>query len=196
MFKTNYIILSNYTNILYECCTEYRLWRWLENINLIQPLKMYNINKELSIVHHLGESNYDILNKKAVFMPIAFQFRKIFEKDDKLQKTLLRQNELLANSSGIISNFIQGKLWKAKIKNFQNKIVIPYFLYIDGFEINNSLGSPSTTQSVTAIYLSFPTSYFHLNLNEIFLIGFINYNDLKNYGNNTCLSYVINELKD
>jgi len=38
----------------------------------------------------------------------------------------------------------------------KNKIVIPYFMYIDDFEINNPLGSHASVHSVSAIYDGFP----------------------------------------
>lgn len=67
-------------------------------------------------------------------------------------------NQLIdyTNKFGSITNFVQGKLWKEKISEYEGKIVFPYFLYVDDFEINNPLGSHASFQSIADFYYSFP----------------------------------------
>ncbi|KAF0712429.1 Uncharacterized protein FWK35_00025978 [Aphis craccivora] len=43
------------------------------------------------------------------------------------------------------SQFFKFHLWKHKISQHSDKIIIPYFLYFDDFEINNPLGSHSSS---------------------------------------------------
>lgn len=50
-----------------------------------------------------------------------------------------------------MTNFVQDDLWKNKIKNHGDKLVFPYFLYIDDL-VNNPLGSHATCQTVSATY--------------------------------------------
>lgn len=82
--------------------------------------------------------------------------KKYFEHGDNLK---IQMNEIqkfqLSNDSNT-SNFIQGNLWQQKISNYsQEKIFIPYFLYIDDVEINKPLRSHSMVQKMSAIYLVF-----------------------------------------
>ncbi|KAF0764466.1 zinc finger MYM-type protein 1-like [Aphis craccivora] len=83
---------------------------------------------------------------------------------------------------------------KKKITQFDGKIVFPYFLYIDDFEINNPLRSHATYQSIAAIYYSFPLVENNSKLSNIFLAALIKSADLKEFGNDPCLLQLINEI--
>jgi len=103
--------------------------------------------------------------------------------------------KLQLNNDSDISNFIQGNLWRQKISNHcQEKIFIPYFLYIDDAEINNPLGSHSMVQQMSAIYYSFPLSDNSSKLKNIFLAALIKSIDLKEFGNDLCMQSLINEI--
>ena len=56
--------------------------------------------------------------------------------------------------NGVISDFIQGKLWKQKLQNYLGKFVIPLFLYFDDFKVNNPLGSHAGIHKLEALYYS------------------------------------------
>lgn len=98
------------------------------------------------------------------------------------------------NKFGPISNFVQGKLWKEKVSRYEGKIVLPYFLYVDDFEINNPSGSHATFQSVAAFYYSFPLAQNNSKLSNIFLAALIKSTYIKNFGNDASLKILINEL--
>jgi len=70
-------------------------------------------------------------------------------------------------------------LWKHKISQHSDKIIIPYFLYFDDFEINNPLGSHSS--SILGVYYCFPSIpfYLRLNLQNIFIAALFNIKDVK-----------------
>lgn len=92
-------------------------------------------------------------------------------------------------------NFFQGKLWKQKISKYNSdQIIIPFFLYIGKFEINNPLGSHATFQSVSAIYYNFPLAENCSKLSNIFLASLLKHVDLKSFGNDKCLQSFINEI--
>lgn len=105
-------------------------------------------------------------------MPIKFQMKKYFELNNNLITVIKRYDDLIdhsvSNTNRSMSNFIQGSLWKEKITSFQNKIVIPFFMYIDDVEINNPLGSKSMCHSITAVYYSFPIVEQISKLHNIF----------------------------
>ncbi|XP_022164770.1 uncharacterized protein LOC111029861, partial [Myzus persicae] len=111
---------------------------------------------------------------------------------NKGELSLDRINNL--NSSNSLKNFIQGDLWKTKLVNFSDKIVFPYFLFIDDLEINNPLGSHSTFQAVSAVYYSFPLLENNSKLTNIFLAAIIKSVDMKEYGNESCLKSLIDVL--
>ncbi|KYM96683.1 hypothetical protein ALC62_12647 [Cyphomyrmex costatus] len=127
-------------------------------------------------------------------MPLRFQFRKIFEKEGLLKRTL--NNIDFLQKCPIFTNFVQGKLWKQKTKLYPNKTVMPYFLYIDDVEINNPLGSHSKVHSICNIYYSFPCFPMdESKLENVFLAAVIKSIDVKNHGNDKCFESLINELK-
>lgn len=64
-------------------------------------------------------------------------------------------NYPVADENCSMTNFIQGSLWKEKIALYHNKIILPFFIYIDNFEIKNPLGSKSIQCSISAVYYSF-----------------------------------------
>lgn len=57
----------------------------------------------------------------------------------------------------MLINFVQGSLWKSKVQLYPGKILIPYFIYIDDFELNNPLGTHTKVHSICGIYYSFPS---------------------------------------
>lgn len=91
-------------------------------------------------------------------------------------------------------HFIQGKLWRQKVLNYPNKIAIPFFLYIDDVEINNPLGSLSTTQLMSAINYSFSMLNTTSKRTNIFLAGLLKSKDVKNFGNDMCFKQLVDEI--
>jgi hypothetical protein len=83
---------------------------------------------------------------------------------------------------------------RKKITQFEGKIVFPYFIYIDDFEINNLLGSHATYQLIAAIYYSFLLVENNSKQSNIFLAALIKSADLKEFGNDLCLLQLINEI--
>lgn len=111
--------------------------KWLANNNLYSNIHQFTINNEINLVSTLDETNYSEQATKGILMPIDFQFKSFFEHNDNLLKTLTHYNYLKKTSDGTdLAHFIQGCLWKEKIFPYNNKLVIPYFLYIDDFEVN------------------------------------------------------------
>jgi len=66
-------------------------------------------------------------------------------------------------------------------------------MYIDDFELNNSLGSHASFHSLSEIYYSFPLSD-QLKLSNIHLAALIKTVDMKDFGNDLCLQKLIQEL--
>jgi len=92
-----------------------------------------------------------------------------------------------------LAHFIQESLLKEKIIPYNNKIVIPYFLYIDDFEVKNPLSSHSSCHCICAIYHSFPLSD-QSKLTNIFITALLKSVGVKNVGDDLCLKQLINQL--
>ncbi|KAE9522645.1 hypothetical protein AGLY_016950 [Aphis glycines] len=200
-FSQNPLLLSSFHTLISAistpfklCSSEYLLNKWLTNNNLFTSVNQFTIHNEINLVSTLGETNYNEQITKGILMPIQFQFKSFFENDNNLNKTLTHYQYLKNNSDDtILTHFIQGALWKEKMSHYHNKIVIPYFLYIDDFEVNNPLSSHSSCHSICAIYYSFPLSD-QSKLSNIFVAALLKSIDIKNLGNDQCLKQLINEL--
>lgn len=179
------------------CKTDYRLTGWLIKNDYLHSITQITIHDEISEVFLNGEVTHEENKIKGVILPLRFQFKKVFEKEYFLKSHLDYMDELYKAhvNSSTISNFIQGKLWKKKISLYKHESVIPYFLYIDDLEINNPLGSHAGVHSVANIYYSFPCSNNTSKLENIFLAAIIKSSDLKDFGNDTCLLSLVEELK-
>lgn len=175
------------------CSTEYRLNKWLIDNKLLSNVQHININNELCAVNHVGDIYYNEKITKGTLLPLKLQFKQFFENSNNFKIIYGRLLSLKA-SENVLSNFVQGKLCEKKITQFEGKIVFPYFLYIDDFEINNPLGSHATYQSIAAIYYSFPLVENNSKLSNIFLAALIKSTDLKEFGNDPCSLQLINEI--
>jgi len=62
-----------------------------------------------------------------------------FEIPSILSRTLAYVEYLKNAGEIIITNFIQGELWKEKSNSMSDKIVLPLFLYYDDYKTNDTL---------------------------------------------------------
>lgn len=160
---------------------------------LLSNIQQININNELCAVNHGGEIYYNEKITKGTLLPLKLQFKQFFENSNDFKMMYDRLLSLKA-SGNVLSNFVQGKLWGKKVTQFEEKIVFPYFIYIDDFEINNPLGSHDTYQTIAATYYSFPLLENNSKLSNIFLAALIKSADLKEFGNDSFLLQLINEI--
>jgi len=190
-------VISSISDPFKYCKTEHVLNNWLATNDLSDKLQQVTINNEIQLVSHNGETMYDELSIKGISMPLKFQIKKYFEQNNNLDFAHKRYDNLInssvSNENYNLSNFVQGSLWK-KILSFQNKLVMPFFIYIDDYEINNPLGSKSMCHSISAVYYSFPLIEQSSKLTHIFLAALLKSKDLKSFGNDLCLKKLIEDL--
>lgn len=106
----------------------------------------------------------------SMLMPIAFQLKSFLELPDIF-------SQILTNTANIqrqpkLNHFINGKLWKEKLKNFtNNEIVIPYHFYVDGAQLNNPLGPHISKGEENFNYIILPTipAEYQSRLHNIFV---------------------------
>lgn len=156
-------------------------------------VQQININNELCAVNHGGEIYYNEKVTKGTLLPLKLQFKQFFENSNNFKIMYDRLLSLKASGSSSFK-FCPRKIVGKKITQFEGKIMFPYFIYIDDFEINNPLGSHATYQSIAAIYYSFPLVENNSKLSNIFLAALIKSADLKEFGNDPCLLQLINEI--
>ncbi|XP_060854891.1 uncharacterized protein LOC132932521 [Metopolophium dirhodum] len=124
-------------------------------------------------------------------------FRQFFEVPN-VYNTFLKYSETIIEANdNLIHNFIQSQMWRDKIL-LSDKILIPFFLYFDDFETNNSLGSHAGIQKLGAIYVSLPgcPPEFASKLENIFMVLLFNTTDKKLVGNRELFKHIILEIND
>lgn len=189
-------VIKLFANPFDYCKSEHMLIENLIKNDMAARIPQFTINAETQACLLGGELKIDDSTSKGLIYPLSFYFRKIFEKEDVLRDCLFEIQKLENSFSGdCISHFVQGQLWKEKKINIPNKILIPYFIHCDDLEINNCLGSHAGVHSLAAIYYSFPLSENISQLTNIFLAGVIKTKDTKEFGNDSCLYKLIDEIK-
>ncbi|XP_075168245.1 uncharacterized protein LOC142240420 [Haematobia irritans] len=187
-------IVSFCENPFQDIDSEYKFIKMLTKLDLYKIPQIINIDSSISNVVFKNAHSLVSVDSKGILFPIKFQIKKFFEIDSVFEAIIENTKRLLQKD--VLANFCNGSLWKKKITNFGNKIVIPYLLYFDDFEINNPLGSHSS--SILGVYYSFPTSpeFLKFKLNNIFIGALFNSVDVKNFGNSKCFFKLIEILND
>ncbi|XP_033229751.1 uncharacterized protein LOC117181299 [Belonocnema kinseyi] len=134
----------------------------------------------------------------ATHIPLRLTLKKFFELPGIFTTVLNHVNQLKCDDS-VLSNFVQGNLWRKKsaLYEAEGKTVLPLFLGIDDLEINNALGSHTGVSQVGAVYVSTPClpPEFYAQLNNIFL-NFLYYSQDRKLpnGNFEVFKNVVSEL--
>ncbi|XP_037929598.1 uncharacterized protein LOC119664116 [Teleopsis dalmanni] len=79
-------------------------------------------------------------------LPLHDTMKKILEKDNYLSEMLAEIKK--PKDSHNFTNIVQSSLWKKKCELYPEKVLIPYFLFIDDLELNNPLGSHASKDSI------------------------------------------------
>lgn len=138
--------------------TEWKFDRALSEHNLIVPFDRCLMSEDIPLHPNTPCVYEDTQNEEAtsILMPISFQIRKFLELPGVFKKML--DNVANIKRNGKLNHFINGSLWKEKMKNFdKNQIVIPYHYYSDGAQLNHPLGPHIRKGSEDFQYYSFPT---------------------------------------
>lgn len=92
----------------------------------------------------------------AVRIPLSYSLKVLFELPD-FYEEVSKYITALKNENNIISNFIQGKLWKQKYQNlYEQDSTYPLFLFFDDFETGCALGTAAGEQKLGGVYTSIP----------------------------------------
>lgn len=183
-------LIERISNPFELCESESKLFKWLRSNDYVCDFNEFIINKEIGEKYSRGEIHYEEVEITGVLLPLSFQFRKVFEKNDMLNKTL-KYMECIKKQSHSNCHFMHGSLWHQKSRAYHEagEIVLPYFLYIDDSEVNNPLGPHA--DPITFIYYSFPV----IQNSEIILGSLLKGKDYKEYGNQQCLQALVNQIR-
>lgn len=177
-----------------EYDTEYKFVKMLESCNMYEEPKIVEIDNSVTSLRLKNINTLNLTVTKGVLLPIKFQLKKYFEIPGVFEMFIENIEKLSVEPK--LKNFINGSVWKKKVHQFTNKIVFPYFLYFDDFEVNNPLGSHAS--SLLGIYYSFPTAPVALRhkLSNIFVAALFRTHDVKKFGNDKCFFNLIDILND
>lgn len=146
----------------------------IEGINELVPIKIY-----------------------AEKVPLPEILKNFFESPNMLRETIEYMRSLESETE-IISNFIQGLLWKKQHLSFSKKIVFPLFLYFDEFERNNPLGSHRGISKCGGVYINLPNipPQYQSKLENIFLYMLFNPLDRHAITDDVFFEKIIKELNE
>lgn len=162
-------IFEKFSNELWSYRTETRRFNKLKECqSFIAPLQLVIGERE-----EFTEKNGTIIFKH---IPVSIEFiqlrhvlKSVFELPEIFNKTINYMDEL-SHSSGIISNYIQGSLWKEKKLQFGSDTTFPLFIYYDDYEPNNALGIVESLKSVQSTQQS-PVCHPNINQNLIIFLS-------------------------
>lgn len=121
--------------------SEYKRMQLLEKMGLyIKPIEI-TIGSKYKEVMKDGNILVETVNVNICYISLRSVFKVFFEQPNVLKTILKYFDELISDSEGFISSYIQSEVWKEKCRNNPGKIVIPFFLYFDEYETANPLGS-------------------------------------------------------
>ncbi|KAL7296559.1 hypothetical protein TKK_0009991 [Trichogramma kaykai] len=170
--------------------------------NLLKKLKIYTPPIEVPIdketIYKTNGTKVTQIDKpvKIVHVPLENSLTSLLQVDGLFEVTIECMDYL--NDINVLTNFIQGNLWKKNSKRAKkdNKLVLPLSFYSDDAELGNPLGSHAGVNKVGANYLfllclppNIASKLFSIILCDLYYAKY-----RKLYGNKKVFEYSINEL--
>ncbi|KAJ8674307.1 hypothetical protein QAD02_005569 [Eretmocerus hayati] len=188
---------SMLTSVIQKHDTHYKRCKRLSQDGLISPLSVI-VGSAMEDKCKDNQIVKELVPRKAYYISVRSTFKAFFEKPGVL-KTVLKYMKALSRNTSVLSNWIQGESWRAKmIKYYANQIVIPFLMYIDDFDVNDPLGSHKGIQKMCGIYCSIMTlpPEFRSLLENIFLVMLFHSSDRKEFGWSRILSHLVDEFNE
>lgn len=131
--------------------TEYKLVKYLKEKKIFNPPTLDEIDSYLEPKNDIDGASVQIVEKSIANVYIGLEnfFKKFCGVEENLRFMLEYMDKLNSSPDTCIDNFIKGVFWNLKIRNFEGKICIPYFLFADSFEVNNPIGSKTGKHALT-----------------------------------------------
>lgn len=180
-----------FTDAVQNNGTEYLRFKNLRESGLFIEPQSHQISEDIEI-----KNNIEIPKARcAQIIPLEKVLKSFLESGDVLDE-IIEYISSLNSDAEIMSNIMQGNLWKDIMKEYQGKIYLPYSLFFDDYETVNALGSHSGIQKLGAayIYLKCIPPEHKRNLNNIFVAMLLHTIDHKTFGNRVSFSKLIEKL--
>lgn len=146
--------IENYSNQIDNFKTEHNIFKFFETERTFIKPTSYLLGERQDFRKFNEKTTLEMIPVTAQFIELRRVLKNFFELPSIFEETF-QYIESLKNST-IISNFIQGDLWKSLSLNDDDKTVYPLFLYFDDYENNNPLGSHKGISKCGAFYISIP----------------------------------------
>lgn len=174
--------------------TEYNRCKYVKQLGFIDPVS-YIVGSRVDDKYKNGQIIKETNPVYEQFIPLRHTLAQFFTVPDVLT-TVIKYMETFNEKSPILSNFIQGQLWQEKKKHYENKIVIPLFIYYDDFEVNNPLGSHAGIQKLGGVYCTIPCLPPNVKsiLDNIFLVLLFHSTDRTTFGNRSIFRPIVDEI--
>jgi len=130
------------------------------------------------------------------FVSLKLNLKKFFELPGVFD-TVSSYVEMLEREENVLSNFVQGELWRKKKRDwYQDKTVFPLGIYHDDFSVNNPLGTHATVQTLGGTYVTLMClpPEFRSTVDNIFLAMLFHSADRKQFGNEAAFQPLIDEI--
>jgi len=114
------ILVSNLHNPFKLFDSDYKLYNYLKNEGYVTNFKEVTINNQLVPAHRVGILENKQITTKGILMPLQFQFKAFFERNQLITPTINYMNFLEQNNVKL-TNFVQGELWMGKNKIIPGK---------------------------------------------------------------------------
>lgn len=188
-------ILERNRSCFSDIATEWRCFKKFGKQGTFIPPQHYCLGQREEFVHKEQTQILKMVPVSAQYIPIRRVLKKFFEIPNYFEETL-NYIETVNNKRNIITNIIQCQLWKNITQKFEDKLVLPLYLYYDDYENNNPLGSHNGLSKCGAVYLSIACLLPHLasKLENIFLFILFNTLDRQIFYNTVVFSKAIEEL--
>jgi hypothetical protein len=187
-------IFQTYEQFFKSVDTEHKLLKLLEAKGLFIAPKTVILKTKLQTSYKKGVPILKTIQTSAVIISLAVLFKKILELPDTFSR-IISYIEILKNSTTFTS-FMQSPLWKSKISNMGNSLVLPYFLYFDDYVSDNPLGPKNKCHSMASVYILLPFLPIEIEskLDNIFLFYLFKTKN-KVLGNKLIFAPTIDEMK-
>ena len=199
--KTSYykarFILENNKHIFKKFSTEHLRLKMYKEESVYVPPEIFDVGLE-PVYTIKDKENVVVQEKKVcgVHVPLKKTLEAFF-KISGIFKEMKQYAEKLSADKDFLSNFIQGDLWLKKylLRN-KGKIVFPFTIFFDDFEVGNTLGSHAGEKKFGGLYGSLPCLPPHLvaKFQNIFLLTLCHSKDMKKFGNEKIFEKSINDL--
>ena len=175
--------------------TEHSCFKTFENHKTFVPPISYLLGERQEFLRQNSIHKLKMHPVTAQFIPLTSVFKIFFQMPQVLNETIAYM-ESLKKDYTVISNFIQGELWKKLSIDDENKTVLPLIIYFDDYENNNPLGSHKGISKCSAIYALIPClpPRFTSKLENIFLFVLFNTLDRKYFQDKVIFSKIKDEL--